>query len=340
MVVAIDGRAYDEAASLAAGWSVGDVPLVVWWNGPAPLDDHLFEHLLDLADRIVLDSSGMADCDLDYLALEGLLRRGEHARMSDLLWHRLQPWRLALAQVFDQPAERRMLNRIEACTVMAGNDRGGRAAALLLVGWLASRLNWELRSRVGANRWSAWNGKRALDIRIDIDPGDHALSDLSMTGARCDLRSRRGECGLSRRVGARGRRAYLSDDSAARRRSVPTSARRPDDRWIRRADLSSRREPRLPAGVRRALSAAGRRRRTPRPAWRRLFVRMLFGNMQPSAGVARRRLLCVPRSDRLNASRRSTAFEACRSSGASTRIAVAAMRAGIAMRARPTPTSI
>ena len=183
MVVAIDGRAYDEAASLAAGWSVGDVPLVVWWNGPAPLDDHLFEHLLDLADRIVLDSSGMADCDLDYLALEGLLRRGEHARTSDLLWHRLQPWRLALAQVFDQPAERRMLDRIEACTVMAGNDRGGRAAALLLVGWLASRLNWELRSRVGANRWSAWNGKRTLDIRIDIDPGDQSLSDLSMTGA-------------------------------------------------------------------------------------------------------------------------------------------------------------
>ncbi len=191
MVAAIDGRAYDEAASIAAGWSVGDVPLVVWWNGPAPLDDHLFEDLLDLADRIVLDSNGMTNCDADYLALEGLLRREEHARTSDLLWHRLQPWRQAVAQLFDQPTQRRVLDRIEACTVVAGNDRGGRAAALLLVGWLASRLDWELQSRVGADRWSASKGKRTIDIRIDVGTGDHILSEVSMTGAgvTCEVRA-------------------------------------------------------------------------------------------------------------------------------------------------------
>ena len=55
-----------------------------------------------------------------------------------------------------------MLNRIEACTVMAGNGRGGRAAALLLVGWLASRLNWELRSRVGATAGRPGTGSGPL----------------------------------------------------------------------------------------------------------------------------------------------------------------------------------
>lgn len=183
IVAALDGRAYDEAASLAAGWSVGDVPLVVWWNGPAPLDDYLFEHLLDLADRIVLDSNGMTDCDIDYLALERLLRREEHARTSDLLWHRLHAWRQAIAQLFDQPMQRDLLDRIEACTVEIGAGRGGRAAALLLVGWLASRLDWELGSRVGADRWLASKGKGTIDLRIYEGAGDRQLSTVSIAGA-------------------------------------------------------------------------------------------------------------------------------------------------------------
>jgi len=62
-------------------------------------------------------------------------------RYADLLWVRLEDWRGALARWFDRPGEASRLGKLTGVRFVAdGGDRD--PAALLLAGWLGSRLGW------------------------------------------------------------------------------------------------------------------------------------------------------------------------------------------------------
>lgn len=65
----------------------------------------------------------------------------EWAYVVDLAWLRSTPWRERVAASFDPPAWRPELRRISGLTVR--HRSGSTVAALLLVGWLASRLGWQ-----------------------------------------------------------------------------------------------------------------------------------------------------------------------------------------------------
>jgi len=58
----------------------------------------------------------------------------------DLAWLRSTPWRERIATLFHQPARRPMLDEIAAIRIRSVAESG--AAALLLSGWLTSRLGW------------------------------------------------------------------------------------------------------------------------------------------------------------------------------------------------------
>src|SRR3989442_542739 len=76
---------------------------------------------------------------------EGLLRPHElleSVYVVDLAWLRSTPWRERVAATFDPPALRPELRTISAVTVRHNPD--STAAALLLIGWLASRLSWDV----------------------------------------------------------------------------------------------------------------------------------------------------------------------------------------------------
>jgi len=66
--------------------------------------------------------------------------------LTDLNWTRLTPWREIATAFFDVPAWRLFLDRITGLRVGFAVDMDGRdihpSQALLLVGWLASRLGW------------------------------------------------------------------------------------------------------------------------------------------------------------------------------------------------------
>jgi hypothetical protein len=95
------------------------------------------EALRRLSQSVLLDSTDDPD-------VAGALRRAqsllEHRYVVDLAWLRSTPWRERIATLFDPRPRREALERIEAVRIRNAPESG--AAALLLCGWLSSRLGW------------------------------------------------------------------------------------------------------------------------------------------------------------------------------------------------------
>jgi hypothetical protein len=102
-------------------------------------------------------------------ALERPRQLLEQVYVVDLAWLRSTPWRERVAATFDPPHLRPDIWLFSAVTVR--HHRESAAAALLLVGWMASRLQWRtspLISRDGVLVGSA-HGRRQ-DVRITLQP--------------------------------------------------------------------------------------------------------------------------------------------------------------------------
>ena len=98
---------FAEVAKFLVPLRVPDLPVVLWCRGAAALEPGPWEPLFPLADKIIFDSSQVADADS---ALQFLRRlRGRGRRVADLHWTRLTGWREVLAHLFDdhalQPSE-------------------------------------------------------------------------------------------------------------------------------------------------------------------------------------------------------------------------------------------
>jgi glucose-6-phosphate dehydrogenase assembly protein OpcA len=113
-------------ASIVTPLLVSDLPVFCRWRGEPPFGLAEFEQLLDVVDRLVVDSEEWEDLPFAYTKLAGGLDR---AAISDIAWQRLMPWRTALARLWPEIAE--------ATTVRVA---GPKAEALLLAAWLRTRL--------------------------------------------------------------------------------------------------------------------------------------------------------------------------------------------------------
>jgi glucose-6-phosphate dehydrogenase assembly protein OpcA len=141
-------RSLHQVMSAVASLSLPNLPVHTWWDGEPDFEGDLYHHVVEVADRILVDSSRFGD---PAASLPGLAAAIEVAHESiafaDLSWTRLTPWRLLIAELFDAPADQALLDSIEHVHVEYARQAGGAAAqALLLVGWLASRLGWEPRA--------------------------------------------------------------------------------------------------------------------------------------------------------------------------------------------------
>jgi len=99
---------YAEVAKFLVPLRVPDLPVVLWCRGTHVLasaaESGLLEPLFPLADKIIFDTSQVADADS---ALQFLRRlRGRGRRVADLHWTRLTGWREVLAHLFDDHALR------------------------------------------------------------------------------------------------------------------------------------------------------------------------------------------------------------------------------------------
>ena len=182
VVVELGDIHLDDLLTIADPLVVTDLPTLLW--SPHGHREVVSE-LLALSQAILLDS---VEEPAPAEALQWASQLGEQAYVVDLAWLRSTPWRERVAASFDPPSRRRELLTITALTVR--HHPASTAAALLLTGWLASRLGWREATLLAHGQ--ALRG-RAHASRQDVALHLQAAPELMVpgTGERLDRDRRR-----------------------------------------------------------------------------------------------------------------------------------------------------
>lgn len=118
---------------------VPDLETHLFWSAIRLTESARFKELIEIADSIVVDSSGAVRDASTVGELAKFFAHYRHIPMRDLAWMRLAPWRDMVARFFDNRGLREELFSIRKVAVASGSE----AEALYLGGWLASRLGWK-----------------------------------------------------------------------------------------------------------------------------------------------------------------------------------------------------
>lgn len=198
VTITAGGAQADEVPSAVAPLLLSDLPVYLWWHAVPRLSDKaLFRRLVDLSDRVVIDSAQFPHPEADLVSMAAVLTDTPRwTAISDLNWARLTAWRALLAGFYDIADYRPLLNQLKQVTIRyapPATDSGLiPTRALLLAGWLASRLRWTVqpgsakRTADSASVAFAVDG-RSLDLefahtRREIEPGHLALVTLESDG--------------------------------------------------------------------------------------------------------------------------------------------------------------
>lgn len=192
------GEQANEMPSAVVPLLVSDLPTYLWWRAVPQLTDKFFKRLGDVSDRVIIDSADFADQHKELQNLAALLRDNpKWTAFSDLNWARLTVIRALLAGFYDVAEYRSLLNNLDRATIeyapMAEDGGVIPARALLLGGWMSSRLGWKPRAggvrRAGA---AVAFDLDADDLKIslefvptehkEVEPGHVAGVTLSATG--------------------------------------------------------------------------------------------------------------------------------------------------------------
>jgi glucose-6-phosphate dehydrogenase assembly protein OpcA len=191
VVLSVRGDAAAHLSGIVAPLLIHDLPTHVWWPGDPPFHDPVFDQLVEIADRVVVDSADFGDL------LSGLRRLANLRRKSgvgDLSWERLSWWQELTAQFFDAPRFRRYLpnlsrlqlryavqppasNRLDEDMEVAPGTSAPMTQALLYAGWIATRLGWR------RHRTLAPFEDGSFRLRLE---GRHEMVDLSVAAVPTD----------------------------------------------------------------------------------------------------------------------------------------------------------
>ena len=167
------GDAAQHPASIVLPLLISDLPAFCRWRGEPHWDGQALAEILDVCDRLVVDSSEWPGIPGAYAEVA---HRFERVAVSDIAWRRTLPWRVALAACWPGIKRNERL-RVE----------GPRADALLLAGWLRSRL----RRDIALTRR---NAPSITSVRIDgalvVPPSQAVLSGSDLLSAELDSLAR------------------------------------------------------------------------------------------------------------------------------------------------------
>ncbi len=114
-------------ASIVEPLLISDLPVFLRWRGEPPWDTPELGQLVDITDRLIVDSTEWDNVPDSYARLAELFPR---CAASDIAWARTSRWRSHLATLWPGISEVRTVR-----------VRGTAAQAWLLCGWLRSRLD-------------------------------------------------------------------------------------------------------------------------------------------------------------------------------------------------------
>jgi glucose-6-phosphate dehydrogenase assembly protein OpcA len=188
ITISVDPRMSGHLASLVAPLLMSELPTFLWWPTGDFVGSSLFNDIVEIVDRLILDSARLGNDARAVAQMRTLLDDEDDPRLGDFTWIRLEPWRQLIAQFFDPVEVQVCLDQISQVNISYAEnrrDRGsGFAAALLIVGWLGSRLGWQVIEPLEPRRAGGWtvpliarnaDGKaRDIQVRLTPDPSPDA----------------------------------------------------------------------------------------------------------------------------------------------------------------------
>ena len=163
VVVELGDAHLDDLPTIAAPLLVSDLPTLLW--SPHRNGD-VVDALLGLAQSVLIDSVDEPECTE---ALRRACHLVERSYVVDLAWLRSTPWRERIAAAFDPPPMRAELSKITAVEIR--HHPQSAIAALLVSGWLASRLHWRGSPLVAHGRGLSGRARsRRGEISLSLSP--------------------------------------------------------------------------------------------------------------------------------------------------------------------------
>ncbi len=196
-------------ASVVEPLLISNLPCFLWWLGRPPASS---EPLLSACDRLIVDSADFPDALTGLAGLVACAATGGDAPLDlgDLGWRRIAAWCQLVAQFFDphdarayQRQVRRVLVEYASPTATLG------AAPLLLVGWLASRLEWvpqtttSARGAIDVLLVAPWQpaGRWGQDVVVQIRPvRSSPNAQGTLVGVTLTAQGREGEASFALRA--------------------------------------------------------------------------------------------------------------------------------------------
>lgn len=173
VVVEIGERHLDDLTTIADPLVLSDLPTMLWSPHGQP---QAADALLELAQTALIDSTDETERSQNgwRAAMERACTLSDLVYVVDLAWLRSTPWRERVAATFDPKAMRGELDSLSGVTVR--HYRESTVAAMLLVGWLAARLGWELdgarftETDEDTLAASAGGAGREIDLQLQTAP--------------------------------------------------------------------------------------------------------------------------------------------------------------------------
>jgi glucose-6-phosphate dehydrogenase assembly protein OpcA len=194
VTITASGDGVAEVPSAVTPLLLADLPVYLWWRAvPSIKDKTLFRKLADISDRVIIDSALFNDPHGDLVSMATVLHETPRwTAISDLNWARLTAWRALLAGFYDIANYRPLLKSLKQVTIRYGPSTTDADAiptrALLLGGWLASRLNWKLQPGSAKRSTGSTSFEFSVDgrsfgvefahTRREVEPGHLALVTL------------------------------------------------------------------------------------------------------------------------------------------------------------------
>lgn len=180
--------------SLLSQLDISDLTTFAWFVGPVDMTTSEFRRIATTVERVIIDSSLYRDpLDVFNTYRTHIEAQGDNVAASDLSWSRLLTLRELVAQSFDIPAAVQMLSGIRRIDI--SHHPNGLAEAMLMAGWLTSRLGFQPIDASGAadNLGLAAahpDGRRLQVVLESTRSGGRGIRSIRMVGHSAKQSSR------------------------------------------------------------------------------------------------------------------------------------------------------